>query len=80
MFILDLFRPGLLEVGRAEELKGMLILTAGYQSGNDSIGMATGAVVSPFSIPDHVLLNGQSVFFPGTYSAGLDQGGEPFRV
>lgn len=63
-----------------EELKSILILTAGCQSGNDSIGMATGAVVPPFSIPDHVLLNGQPVFFPGTYSAGLDQGGEPFGV
>jgi hypothetical protein len=29
-------------------------------------------------VPDHILFDGQSVFYPGTMSAGDDQGGEPF--
>src|SRR5439155_25915647 len=38
------------------------------------------AVVPPFAIPDHINFNGGAVFFPGTMSAGDDQGGEPFGL
>lgn len=36
------------------------------------------ALVPPWSICDHILFDGSAVFFPGTYSPGNDQGGEPF--
>ena len=45
------------------------------QNGKDSIQMNTGAAVPPWAIPDHVNFDGSPVFFPGTYSSGLDQGG-----
>ncbi|PIX77151.1 MAG: hypothetical protein COZ37_04205 [bacterium (Candidatus Ratteibacteria) CG_4_10_14_3_um_filter_41_18] len=59
-----------------DELKGMLLLTAKCQRGAEPWHLDTGAVVPPFAIPDHILLNGEPVFFPGTYSSGPDQGGE----
>ena len=59
-----------------DELKGMLLLTAQSQRGAEPWHLDTGAVVPPFAIPDHILLNGEPVFFPGTYSSGPDQGGE----
>lgn len=61
-----------------EELKEMLILTAKCQNGERPRNLETGAVVPPFAVPDHILLNGEPVFFPGTWSSGLDQGGEKF--
>ena len=60
----------------ADELKGMLLLTAQCQRGAEPWHLDTGAVVPPFTIPDHILLNGEPVFFPGIYSSGPDQGGE----
>jgi hypothetical protein len=38
------------------------------------------AAVPPWAVPDHINLDGSAVFFPGTYSAGDDQGGEPFGL
>jgi hypothetical protein len=38
------------------------------------------AVIPPLAVPDHINFDGGSVFYPGTYSAGDDQGGEPFGV
>ena len=60
----------------AAELKGMLLLTAQCQRGAQPWHLDTGAVVPPFAIPDHILLNGEPVFFPGTYSSAPNQGGE----
>jgi len=61
-----------------DELKGMLLLTAQSQRGAEPWHLDTKAVVPPFAIPDHILLNGEPVFFPGTYSSGPDQGGVQF--
>jgi hypothetical protein len=36
------------------------------------------ASIPPYAIPDHILLDGRAVFFPGTYSPDDDQGGEPW--
>lgn len=58
-----------------DELKGMLILTAKCQNGEKPRYLETGAVIPPFAVPDHILLNGEPVFFPGTWSSGPDQGG-----
>jgi len=62
----------------AEELESMLLLTAKCQNGEKPRHLETGAVIPPFAIPDHILLNGEPVFFPGTWSSGSDQGGEKF--
>ncbi|MBA7543532.1 hypothetical protein ES705_35863 [subsurface metagenome] len=62
----------------ADELKGVLLLTAQCQRGAEPWHLDTEAVVPPFAIPDHILLNGEPVFFPGTYSFGPDQGGVQF--
>ncbi|MBT9147767.1 MAG: hypothetical protein DDT32_01532 [Syntrophomonadaceae bacterium] len=59
-----------------DELKGMLLLTAQCQRDTEPWHLDTGAIIPPFAIPDHILLNGEPVFFPGTYSSGPDQGGE----
>jgi hypothetical protein len=40
--------------------------------------LKSGAVIPAFAVPDHILFDGRSVFYPGTMSAGEDQGGEPF--
>ena len=63
-----------------DELKGMLFLTAQRQNGSNPWYLDTGAVVPPFAIPDHILLNGEPVFFPGTYSSGPDQGGKEWGL
>lgn len=42
--------------------------------------MDSGGHVPAHAVPDHILFNGAPVFFPGTYSSGLDQGGEPWGV
>jgi hypothetical protein len=39
-----------------------------------------GARVPPWAIADHINLDGGGVFFPGTYSSGDDQGGEPYGL
>ncbi|MEQ1933369.1 MAG: hypothetical protein ABL962_05760 [Fimbriimonadaceae bacterium] len=38
------------------------------------------ALIPAHAIPDHVNYDGGAVFYPGTYSAGDDQGGEPYGV
>jgi len=60
----------------ADEIKGMLLLTAECQNAPEPKYLDTGAIIPPFAIPDHILLNGEPSFFPGTYSTGSDQGGE----
>jgi hypothetical protein len=42
--------------------------------------LRSGAVIPANAIPDHINLNGTPVFFPGTYSSGDDQGGEPWGI
>lgn len=59
-------------------LKRHLFLTAEHQSGAERQVFGERAEIPPFSIPDHVNLENGAVFYPGTYSSGNDQGGEPF--
>jgi hypothetical protein len=42
--------------------------------------LKSGAVIPPFAIADHINFDGSTVFYPGTYSPGEDQGGEPWGV
>jgi len=64
----------------AEEIKNHLRLIAKAQNGEKERRLKSGAIIPPFAIPDHVLFDGQAVFYPGTYSSGEDQGGEPWGI
>jgi hypothetical protein len=61
-----------------DEALHALRLIAKSQNGPQQRKLRPGAVVPEFAVPDHILFDGQSVFYPGTMSAGDDQGGEPF--
>lgn len=60
------------------EIKGMLELTLETQNGPEMRCLDSGAIIPPFAIPNHILLTGEPVYFPGTCSPGSDQGGEPY--
>ncbi|MBC2595912.1 hypothetical protein H5P28_16730 [Ruficoccus amylovorans] len=64
----------------AQEMKNHLHLIALGQNGGFERRLASGAVIPPYAIPDHVLFDGKPVYFPGTYSSGEDQGGEPWGL
>lgn len=57
-----------------------LRLVLGCQNGASPRPLTTNARIPPHSIPDHILLDGRPVFFPGTYSPDIDQGGEPWGI
>jgi hypothetical protein len=61
-----------------DELWGMFELTLETQNGPETKQLDSGAEIPPFAIANHILFTGEPVFFPGTYSPGPDQGGEPF--
>jgi hypothetical protein len=63
-----------------EEAKQHLRLIASRQNGPRARKLKSGATIPPWAIPDHINFDGGAVFFPGTYSAGEDQGGEPFGL
>ena len=42
--------------------------------------LPNGAIIPRGAVPDHINFDGGVVFYPGTMSAGLDQGGEPFGI
>ncbi|MEA2708192.1 MAG: hypothetical protein QOF78_793 [Phycisphaerales bacterium] len=60
----------------AEHLK----FIAKSQNGRAQRKLKSGAIIPPYAIPDHINFDGGAVFYPGTYSAGEDQGGEPYGV
>jgi hypothetical protein len=62
----------------AEEIRSHLRLIAQTQNGEQTRRLASGARVPPFAIVDHINLAGGPVFYPGTYSAGEDQGAAPW--
>ncbi|MBS1714545.1 MAG: hypothetical protein JST30_09440 [Armatimonadetes bacterium] len=64
----------------AGTVRAHLVQIAGSQNGTRRRNLHEGATVPPWAVPDHVNFEGGSVFYPGTYSAGTDQGGEPFGV
>ena len=57
-----------------------LRLILGCQNGEGPRRLTSGAWIPPHAIPDHILLDGRPVFFPGTYSPDDDQGGEPWGI
>ena len=63
-----------------EEMWNHLQLVCEGQNGPQERRLNSGAVIPPFAIPDHIMFNGGAVFFPGTYSSGEDQGGEPWGI
>ena len=64
----------------SQEMTDHLHLIATSQNGPKERSLKSGAIIPPFAIPDHVLFNGKPVFYPGTYSSGDDQGGEPWGI
>ena len=60
------------------EISPQLRLIAKSQNGEKERQLASGGIIPPFSIVDHVNLAGGAVFYPGTYSAGEDQGSPPW--
>jgi hypothetical protein len=62
------------EMFTAEELKGMLLLTAATQNGREPLHLDR-VIIPPFAVADHINLDGRPVYYPGTYSTGPDQGG-----
>jgi len=60
------------------EIVPQLRLIARCQNGESERRLTSGAIIPPFAIVDHVNLAGGAVFYPGTYSAGEDQGAAPW--
>jgi hypothetical protein len=60
------------------EILPQLRLLAQCQHGARERRLSSGGVLPPYAIVDHVNLAGGAVFFPGTYSAGEDQGAVPW--
>ena len=58
----------------AEEIRSWLYLIASAQNGSANRILENGLQVPPWSIPDHINYDGQSVFYPGTYQTGINQG------
>lgn len=64
-----------------DEMWHHLELIASAQNGPTLRHLAmSGARIPPYAIPDHVLFDGTPIYFPGTYSGGDDQGGEPWGI
>ena len=63
-----------------EEALDHFRLIARGQNGPEEHLLGSGAVVPPFAIPDHLTFDGRPIYFPGTYSSGEDQGGEPWGL
>jgi hypothetical protein len=61
-----------------DEMLPLLRLIARCQSGARERRLWSGGVIPPFSIPDHIRMDGRPVFYPGTYNAGQFQGADPW--
>lgn len=61
-------------------IKDHLKLIAASQNGGRPRVLGKRALVPSHAVPDHVNYDGGAVFYPGTYSSGDDQGGEPWGV
>ncbi len=59
----------------AEEAWGWTVLMCETINDCTPRCLESGAMVPPFTVPDHINLDGGAVFFPGTYDAGESQGG-----
>jgi hypothetical protein len=63
-----------------DEMRQHLRLIASRQNGSRRQKLKSGAIIPPYAIADHINFDGGAVFYPGTMSAGDDQGGEPFGI
>ncbi|HEX8520615.1 MAG TPA: hypothetical protein VF669_00080 [Tepidisphaeraceae bacterium] len=63
-----------------DEIVNHVRLSLRTQNGGSERKLKSGAIVPASAIADHVNFDGGAVFYPGTMSAGEDQGGEPFGV
>ena len=63
-----------------EAAQHLALIRKCQQSGWRQRKLKSGGIIPSYAIPDHINFDGAAVFFPGTYSAGDDQGGEPFGV
>lgn len=61
----------------AEEVEGWIRLIASVQAGPEAIRLANGLTVPPWSIPDHITLQGSPCWYPGAYD-GPNQGDGTF--
>jgi hypothetical protein len=62
----------------AGEVLAQFRLTARHQAADCERRLASGAIIPAFAIPDHINLDDTTVFYPGTYSSGEDQGSPPW--
>jgi hypothetical protein len=62
----------------AAEILPQLRLIAQCQNRAEERRLNSGGIIPPFAIVDHVNFAGGAVFYPGTYSAGEDQGAPPW--
>lgn len=69
-----MLESGLISSG---ELEGWIRLTSSLIR-NHHWHVRPGVVVPPFSIPDHINLDGNAAYYPGTYETGDKQGGKPW--
>lgn len=62
----------------ASSISDHFLLAARCQAPDVEQRLASGAIIPPFAVPDHINLDGTPVFYPGTYSSGEDQGAPPW--
>jgi len=55
----------------ADELRGWIKVIMSVQAGPSGLAFDHGLVIPPYSIPDHITLDGRACWFPGAYA---DQG------
>lgn len=57
-----------------DEIWGWITLIAGTMQGHEPRYLDSGGVVLPYSIADHINMDGSPVFYPGTYASDDTQG------
>jgi hypothetical protein len=63
----------------ANDVWGWITLMAETMQGHEPHHLASGGVILPYSIADHINVNGRPVFYPGTYKSD-DTQGPPFGM
>lgn len=62
------------------EMRDHLLLVCRSQNGAQERRLENNAIIPPYAVPDHILFDGQAIFYPGTYASGPQQGGEPWGL
>ncbi len=63
-----------------ETLRNHVQLAIKVQNGPTERRLGDRAIIPAYAVPDHINYEAGAVFYPGTYSSGDDQGGEPWGV